>query len=107
MSDVATSLDMPPKSIPVDVRLTPRQVERCEVLAEIQTCGKPDIIRQALDLGLDALEKRIVEQYQFKNSLLVNAKLKRRPEDIHAAIAMLEEESGNPEVIALLKRAIG
>ena len=107
VSSVIDSPDMAPKSIRLDVRCTPLQVERCDKLAELMTTDRPDIARQALDLGLEALEERIVRQYQFSNSLLVNEKLKRRGADIRTAIAQLEAGGDIEAAILLLKSAIG
>ena len=107
MGDVAAAgSDMPPKSIPVDVRCTPVQVERCDKLADLQGCGRSEVIRQALDLGLEELEARIVKKLQFDNALLVKEKLQRRGADIRAAIARLEASGGDVEAISLLKGAI-
>jgi predicted DNA-binding protein len=102
-----TATDMAPKQR-IDLRLTETQLDRVGELAEYLGSKQPDILRDAIDVGLEELEQRVVRRMQFQNAVLVNSKLKRRPECIRAAIALLESGNADPaEIKRLLEESIG
>lgn len=106
-----TKEDMAPKEKKLQklqMMLTGFQAERAERLADLTDEHRPnEIYRQALNLGLNELEQQFLRHISFENALKVGAKLDRRTQPIHEAIARLEETGGDAEVLALLKEAIG
>lgn len=99
--------EMAPKKEKLQIRLTDTQIERVEELAGYLGSKSPDVFREAIDLGLDELEQRVTRHLNFQNALKLGAKLDRRILPIHEAIAKLEASGGDPEVLALLREAIG
>lgn len=95
----------------VEIRLSSHQIDRADVIAEIVDEKRSEVLRQALDIGLEALEEKIeqreIRRLQLANSKLVSAKLKSRPDFVKTAIGRLEESGADPEIIELLRQAIG
>lgn len=77
-----------------------------DTLAKSWGLSRNDVFRQAVAEGLPALFRRDSERIDRENKLLVNAKLKSRPELVRAAIGRLEDSGADPEIIELLKQAI-
>ncbi len=101
-----------PESIRIDIRVTPKQLERADDLANALTSDRPDVMRTALDLGFDQLELRQLQHWQYRNAKLVNAKLGGRKQNIADALDLLTQDGEDLEgrikkVIALLEGAIG
>lgn len=70
--------------------------------------GRNEVLRQAIAEGLPALMRREAERLDLENKHLVNAKLKRRPECIRAAISLLESgDADSAEIKRLLEESIG
>jgi hypothetical protein len=101
-----------PQMIRIDIRVTPKQLERADDLASALTSDRPDVMRTALDLGFDQLELRQLQHWQYLNAKLVNAKLGGRKEKITEALDLLSQDGADIEdrikkAISLLEGAIG
>ena len=95
----------------VEIRLSSHQIERADAIAEIIDEKRSEVLRQALDSGLEVFEEKIeqreIRRLQLANSKLVNAKLKKRMTgNIQDAIGLIEDGGDMAAVLALLKESI-
>lgn len=80
-------------------------------LASAWGVARNEVFRQAISEGMPGLLRRDLERLERQNKLLVQEKLKRRPECIRTAIGLCDSD-GDPETIKaeikrLLEESIG
>ena len=91
----------------VSLQVPPPLLRDVDTLAKSWGLSRNDVFRQAIAEGLPALFRRDNDRIDRENKLLVNAKLKSRPDFVRTAIGRLEESGADPEIIELLRQAIG
>ena len=69
--------------------------------------SRNEVFRQAISEGIPGLLRRDLERLERQNKLLVQEKLKRRPECIRAAIELLATGGDPAEITRLLEESIG
>jgi Ribbon-helix-helix protein, copG family len=69
--------------------------------------SRNEVFRRAIAEGMPGLLRQDLERLERQNKLLVQEKLKRRPECIRTAIALLESGGDPAEIKRLLEESIG
>jgi predicted transcriptional regulator len=95
----------------VEIRLSSHQIERADAIAELVDEKRSEILRQALDNGLEVLEEKIeqreIRRLQLANAKLVNTKLKKQMTgNIQDAIGLIEGGGDMAAVLALLRESV-
>jgi predicted transcriptional regulator len=95
----------------VEIRLSSHQIDRADAIAELVDEKRSEILRQALDNGLEVLEEKIeqreIRRLQLANAKLVNTKLKKlMTGNIQDAIGLIEGGGDMAAVLALLRESV-
>jgi Arc/MetJ-type ribon-helix-helix transcriptional regulator len=106
-----TAIEMAPRTEKepmeqVSLQVPPTMLRDVDTLAKSWGLSRNDVCRQAMAEGMPALFRRDEARLDRENKLLVNAKLKSRPEFVREAIARLEASGADPEIVELLRRAL-
>jgi metal-responsive CopG/Arc/MetJ family transcriptional regulator len=91
----------------VSLHVPAPMIQDIDRLAKAWGLGRNEVFRQAIAEGLPTLFQRDSERLERENKILVQEKLKRRPECIRAAIELLVAGGDPAEIKRLLEESIG